>query len=145
MRIVALTAVCSALALAAGACAEQDPEDDVAYTESETGTTMADADTAGMAAPTAESADTTTTATTTGAGTSTTWPTGSRIVVEDGVTYRIDPGGTRIRLGPNDARIVVEDGVRYRVGPGGTRVRIDESGAAIDVDADGVEADIDLD
>jgi hypothetical protein len=142
MRIVALTAVCSALALAAGACAEQDPEEDVAYTESET-TTMADAGTAGTAAPTAESADTTTT--TTGAGTATTWPTGSRIVVEDGVTYRIDPGGARIRLGPNDARIVVEDGVRYRVGPDGTRVRIDESGAAIDVDADGVEADVVLD
>ena len=64
------------------------------------------------------------------------WPAGSRIVVEEGVTYRIEPGGARIRLGPEDARIVVEDGVRYRVDPSGTRIRIDESGAEIRVDGD---------
>ena len=61
------------------------------------------------------------------------WPAGSRIVVEDGVTYRIEPGGVRVALGPSDSRIVVEDGVRYRVDPAGTRVRINDSGAEISV------------
>ena len=77
------------------------------------------------------------------AGTATaggTWPAGTRIVVEEGVTYRIEPGGARIRLGPDDSRIVIEDGARYRVDPGGTRIRIDESGAEIRVDTD-VDAD----
>lgn len=62
------------------------------------------------------------------------WPAGSRIVVEDGVTYRIEPGGTRVRLGDSDSRIVIDNGVRYRVDPGGVRVRIDDSGAVIGVD-----------
>lgn len=61
------------------------------------------------------------------------WPAGTRIVVENGVTYRIDPGGARIALGPNDSRIVTENGVRFRVAPNGTRVRIDPSGADISV------------
>ena len=61
------------------------------------------------------------------------WPTGSRIVVDNGTTYRIDPGGVRVALGPSDSRILVENGVRYRVDPGGTRVRIDPSGAVIAV------------
>ena len=64
-------------------------------------------------------------------GTASAWPEGSRIVVEEGVTYRIDPAGTRVRLEPNDSRIVVENGVRYRVDPGGTRVTIDDRGAAV--------------
>ena len=54
-------------------------------------------------------------------------------MVENGVTYRIDPGGARITLGPNDSRIVTENGVRFRVDPNGTRIRIDPSGAAISV------------
>ncbi len=62
------------------------------------------------------------------------WPAGSRIVVEEGVTYRIEPGGARVALGPDDSRILVEDGVRYRIDPGGTRIRIDESGAEVVVD-----------
>lgn len=61
------------------------------------------------------------------------WPEGARIVVENGVTYRIDPGGARVTLGPNDARVEVVDGVRYRIDPGGTRVRIDDQGATIRV------------
>ena len=72
------------------------------------------------------------------------WPEGARIVVEEGVTYRIDPGGARIALGPNDARIVVEEGTRFRVDPDGTRVRIDEQGAVIRVDGD-VDADVRVD
>ena len=68
------------------------------------------------------------------------WPEGARIVVVDGVAYRVMPSGERIQLGPNDSRILVEEGVTYRVDPGGTRVRIDEEGAVIDIDADGVSA-----
>ena len=61
------------------------------------------------------------------------WPEGARIIVENGVTYRVDPGGVRVALGPNDSRIVVEDGVRYRVDPGGTRVRINDEGLVVDI------------
>ncbi|MBA3512697.1 hypothetical protein [Sphingomonas sp.] len=78
------------------------------------------------------------TATTTGGS----WPAGSRIVVENGVTYRLEPGGARVALGPNDSRIVVEDGVSYRVDPGGTRVRIDDTGAVVDVRPGGVDATV---
>lgn len=70
------------------------------------------------------------------------WPQGTRIVVEDGVTYRIGPDGVRVALGPNDSRIVIEEGVRYRVDPDGTRVRIDEQGVVIDVDSGGVSATV---
>ena len=65
------------------------------------------------------------------------WPKGARIVVENGVTYRVEPGGVRVALGPNDSRIVIENGVRYRVDPSGTRVRIDPSGAVIEVNTMG--------
>lgn len=61
------------------------------------------------------------------------WPAGTRIVVDNGVTYRVEPGGVRVALGPNDSRIVTENGVRYRVDPSGTRVRIDANGADISV------------
>lgn len=70
------------------------------------------------------------------------WPREARIVEENGVTYRIDPDRTRVRLGENDARIVVENGVRYRVDPGGARVRIDERGLVVDVDRPDVDVDL---
>lgn len=70
------------------------------------------------------------------------WPEGARIVEQDGVFYRVDTGGTRIRLEPGDATIVVENGVRYRVDPGGTRVRIDEEGLAVRVDPGDVDATV---
>lgn len=66
------------------------------------------------------------------------FPRGARIVEEDGVTYRIDADGTRVRLGTTDSRILVENGVRYRVDPGGTRVRINERG----IDIDGPDIDV---
>ena len=69
------------------------------------------------------------------------WPQGARIVEENGVTYRVDPSGTRVRLGDNESRVVVENGVRYRVDPGGARVRIDERGIGIDVDPPRVDVD----
>lgn len=79
------------------------------------------------------------------AGASGSWPEGARIVVEDGVTYRLDPGGARIRLGDADSRIEVIDGVRYRIDPGGTRVRIDDQGAVIRIGPDGVDATVPVD
>ncbi|MDP8994432.1 MAG: hypothetical protein M3N07_05530, partial [Pseudomonadota bacterium] len=69
----------------------------------------------------------------TGASAGSSFPQGARIVEENGVTYRVDPDGTRVRLESTDSRIVVENGVRYRVDPDGTRMRIDERGAAIDL------------
>lgn len=72
----------------------------------------------------------------------TSWPEGARIVEEDGVFYRIDTGGTRIRLEPSDARILVEDGVRFRVDPNGTRVRIDDEGLAVRVAPGDVDATV---
>ena len=72
------------------------------------------------------------------------WPAGTRIVVDNGVTYRINPDGVRVALGPNDSRILVEDGVRYRVDPNGTRVRIGDDGAVIDVDGAGDGATVNV-
>ena len=80
-----------------------------------------------------------------GTATASTWPRGARIVEEGGVTYRVDPDGTRVRLTETDARIVVENGVRYRVEPSGTRVRIDERGLDVDLDGPdipGVDVDV---
>ena len=75
------------------------------------------------------------------------WARDSRIVEENGVTYRVDADGTRVALGPNESRIVVENKVRYRVDPDGTRVRIDDRGGAIDlpdVDLPDVTPDVDI-
>ena len=68
------------------------------------------------------------------------WPEGARIVEENGVVYRIDPSGARVRLETGDSRILVEDGTRFRVDPDGTRVRIDDEGAVI-IDSDGAGPD----
>ena len=70
------------------------------------------------------------------------FPAGTRIVEESGVTFRIDPDGTRVQLGPNESRIVVEDGVRFRVDPDGSRVRIDDQGLAVDVDLPDVDVGV---
>jgi hypothetical protein len=72
------------------------------------------------------------------------WPEGARIVEENGVLYRVDPGGARVVLQPGESRIVVEDGVRFRIDPDGTRVRIDEEGLAIRVDGDDGDATVDV-
>jgi hypothetical protein len=61
------------------------------------------------------------------------WAKDSRIVEENGVTYRVDADGTRVALGPNESKIVVENKVRYRVDPDGRRVKIDDHGLAIDL------------
>jgi hypothetical protein len=70
------------------------------------------------------------------------FPKGARIVEENGVTWRIDADGTRVRLGENDSKIVVENGVRYRVDPGGARVRIDDRGIDLTPDIDVPDVDV---
>lgn len=76
-------------------------------------------------------------------------PEGTRVVVEEGMRYRIDPGGARVRIGDDESVTFVEDGVRYRIDPGATRVRVDEQGVEIRTDdanvrlGDEVEAEID--
>lgn len=128
MRKAELSILAAAVTLTASACSTE--RDDNAsganvaetevITETETGTT-ADAGAAGA---------------------TTNWPAGSRIVVEEGVTYRVEPGGTRVRLGPDDSRIVVENGTRFRVDPDGTRFRIDEQGAVVSTTDEGVTTDV---
>ena len=75
------------------------------------------------------------------------WPSGTRIVEDGGVTYRVDPAGTRVAIDDNSWRIVTDKDVRYRVDPAGTRVRIDDegldlSGAASGPDIPGVDVDV---
>lgn len=122
MRTLPLAA---ALVLGVGACSDYD-QDNASYAEG--------------ANATYDEANATGTGYAEGTRMASAWPEGARIVVEEGVTYRIDPGGARVRLGPGDSRIVVEDGVSYRVDPDGTRIRIDPSGVAVRIDGD-VDAD----
>jgi len=71
------------------------------------------------------------------------WPTGTRIVEEGGVTYRVDPAGTRVAIEDGSWRIVTEDDGRYRVNSAGRRVQIDDDG--LDVDLPGVDGlDVDV-
>ena len=119
MRGLALTAFCSVLALGVAACGEREgntAEANVAANGAGTEAMSGNGAAASGAGATASSSS---------------WPQGSRIVEENGVTYRVDSSGTRVQLGPNDSRIVVTDGVRYRVDPDGARIRIDTRGDAI--------------
>ena len=130
MRRIALTTALGAACLSLAACggAETDRADDnAAAAAAETG--GADAADANAAA----------------SGGTSSFASGSRIVEENGVTYRVDPDGTRIALGENDSRIVVENGTRFRVDPDGTRVRIGPDGASIDIDTPDIDApDVDV-
>jgi hypothetical protein len=119
MKKLALTAALGATCLALAACGDNNAADNGAdanatLTDNGGGTD----DTNGSAA---------------GTTTTSAFPKGARIVEENGVTYRIDADGTRVKLGDSDSKIVVEKGVRYRVDPGGTRVRINDRGLDIDV------------
>ena len=114
MKKIVVTVALGAACLAHGACSQSD-------------TNTADANV--TAAGEAEGAGNATATTSASAA----FPKGARIVEENGVTYRINPDGTRVALGATDSRIVVENGTRYRVDPDGTRVRIDERGLNIDL------------
>lgn len=120
MKRFAFTAALGATCLAIAACGDAD-------------TNTADANIADAnASLTGEAAGTT----------ASSFPKGSAIVEENGVTYRVDADGTRVRLGENDSRIVVENGVRYRVDPGGARVKIDDKGIDLTPDIDVPDVDV---
>lgn len=125
MKKFALTAALGAASLGLVACTVNNNNEaaDDNLTATENIDTSADDGTA-----TAGTGGTTTTSSTT------VFVPGARIVDEGGITYRIDPDGTRVRLGDSDARIVIDNGVRYRVDPGGARVRIDDRGLTVDTD-----------
>jgi hypothetical protein len=102
----------------------------------DTDTDTEEADTAVVETDTADTA-------TTAAVADPNWPAGTRIVEEDGVTYRVNPDDTRVEIEDGSYRIVVEDGVRYRVDAGGVRHRIDDDGLDIDLPAvEGVDVDL---
>ena len=123
MKKTILTGALGAAVLALAAC--NNAADDAAVTDD----TPTAADTAATIAPptTAAAAD---------------WPTGTRIVEENGVTYRVDPGGTRVALTDEGWRSVTDNGVRYRVNPEGTRIRIDDNGIDVTPDIPGVDVDV---
>ena len=130
MKKLVLTAALGAVSLALAGCGDGG-----------TNTAANDAAAAGDAngAATAEGGDAN------GTATASSWPQGARIVEENGVTFRVDPDGTRTRLTETDARIVVENGTRFRVDPNGTRVRIDDQGLDVDLDGPdvpGVDVDV---
>ena len=122
MKKLILTSALASVAMLLSACGDGDTDDTTAE------------DTAALDA--ADSADATATA-------DADWPAGTRIVEDDGVTYRVGPDDTRVAIEDGSYRIVVEDGVRYRVGSGGTRHRIDDEGLDIDLPAvEGVDVDL---
>lgn len=129
MKKFALTAALGATCLAIAACGDAD-------------TNTADANVADANASLAGEAADTTVGANAAAGTTASFPKGSAIVEENGVTYRVDADGTRVRLGENDSRIVVENGVRYRVDPGGARVKIDDKGIDLTPDIDVPDVDV---
>ena len=121
MRATIFSVLCSFPLLGTAACSDYDSGSDDAYESANAGESAVPGEAPGQA--------------------SSDWPKGSRIIVEDGVTYRIDAGGTRIRLGETDSRVLIEDGITYRVDPDGSRVRIDPSGAEIRVDSGRIDVD----
>ena len=125
MKKFVFTAALGAACLGLAACGDSDSN----TADAANGTTAGEA--AGTAAPANGSATA-----------SAVFPTGARIVEENGVTYRVDADGTRVRLGPTESRIVVENDVRYRVDPDGSRVRINDEGVAIDIDLPDVDVGI---
>src|SRR5688500_12271660 len=114
MKTFVLTGALGAACLALAACGDRDAD------------TANEANASAAGAEAGSEASGTTTA-------SAAFPKGARIVEEDGVTWRIDADGTRVRLTDMDSRIVVENGVRFRVDPDGNRVRIDDTGIEVDL------------
>lgn len=130
MKSLALTAALGVACLGLAACGERE-----ASITNDTAATSEELDGDGMAAGDDGNAGA-------DAMAKSAFPAGARIVEENGVTYRVDAGGTRVRLGPNESRILVEKDVRFRVDPDGTRVRIDPTGVAIDLDGPDMRADV---
>jgi hypothetical protein len=140
MKSLIVTTLIGASCLALAACGERETNSNEAANGAATGEATGSEPADGNAAASAGTAA--------GAGAAAgtaAFPKGARIVEENGVTYRVDADGARVRLGDTDSRIVVENGVRYRVDPGGSRVRIDAQGLDIDVDTPDVDLpDVDV-
>ena len=123
MKKLILTAALGPVALLLSACGDNDAA------TAEEDTTVVETDTADTA--------------TTTAAADPNWPSGTRIVEEGGVTYRVNADDTRVAIEDGSYRVVVEDGVRYRVDAGGVRHRIDDDGLDIDLPAvEGVDVDL---
>jgi hypothetical protein len=123
MKKLILASALSATALLLSACG--DGADDEAAVDD---TTVVETDAGAAGATSADAA----------------WPRGTRIVEEAGVTYRVNPDGTRVEIAGNEWRIVTEGETRYRVGTGGVRYEIDDDGADLDGAPDGGDPDIDI-
>ena len=80
----------------------------------------------------------------TGATATSDWPSGTRIVEENGATYRVNPDGTRVEIADGEWRIVTEGDTRFRVGPNGARFEIDENGEDLDGAPDNGRPDVDI-
>jgi hypothetical protein len=127
MKKLILSGALGAAALLVSACGDNDVD-----TAADDTAAVTDAAATGTPAATTASSD---------------WPSGTRIVEEGGVTYRVDPAGTRVAIDDNSWRIVTDQDTRYRVDPAGTRIRIDDegldlSGAASGPDIPGVDVDV---
>ena len=73
------------------------------------------------------------------------WPKDTRIVQEGDTYYRVDTNGTRTAIPAGTWRIETVDGVRYRIDNAGARVRIDDQGLDVDLEGPDVEGvDVDL-
>ena len=123
MKKLILTGALGSVALLLSACGDNDAdtaaEEDTAVVETET----TDAATTAAADPN--------------------WPAGTRIVEEDGVTYRVNADDTRVEIEDGSYRIVTEGDERFRVDAAGTRHRIDDDGLDIDLPAvEGVDVDL---
>ena len=127
MTKLILTGALGAAVLLLSACGDNDADTPVAED-----TTAADTSAMESTAPAA-----------TTAAADPNWPSGTRIVEENGATYRVNPDRTRVAIEDGSYRVVVDNGIRYRVDRSGTRHRIDDDG--IDIDLPAVEGvDIDL-
>jgi hypothetical protein len=134
MRKVVLAAALGAASLGLAACGGGDRDGNAAANEAaDTANTAGSGEMEGGGAGNASAG-----------ATASAFPKGARIVEENGVTYRVDADGTRVRLTDTDSRIVTEGGVRYRVDPDGSRVKIDREGVAIDIDTPDLTPDVDV-
>ena len=125
MKKLILTTAVGAFALAVSACNNTDADDDAATADE----TAAAIDTSAAPAATTASADD--------------WPKGTRIVEENGTTYRVNTDNTRVAIPAGGYRVVTQDGHRYRVDASGVGHRIDDNGVDLDLPAvEGIDIDL---
>lgn len=131
MKKLILSAAISALALTVAACGDNDADDAADTTVVDTADTATTADAGGAGAAGGMAAE------------DPNWPRGTRIVEEDGKTYRVAADNTRTEITDGSWRVVTEGGERFRVDAAGTRHRIDDDGLDVDLPAvEGVDVDL---